>query len=83
MEIRIRFRGGPLDGEAGYTTFLKPLRVFFVDESRTALAYVRDETTYIFDPLKSKIFTEDFDGAKASLSDPNLTMWFTPPKDPL
>jgi hypothetical protein len=64
VELRIRFKGGPLDGEIGRTDRLDPLKVFFEDRQRRVLVYVKDETDYLYDPVKSKGLTEKYDEAK-------------------
>lgn len=70
MEIRIAFKGGPLDGDQAMVEFqsLDPYLAFINEQDRTVHVYAREnETLYFYDPLKSRRSTESFEESKDRL----------------
>lgn len=69
MEIRIRFVGGPIDGEVATTDRLQDIKVFFPPADRRVLMYRRDpmeeELEYHYDSQLSQQATEQYDKVKA------------------
>lgn len=65
MEIRVRFDGGPINGEMALSDSLEDVKVFFPPNDRSVLIYKRDpmqdELTYYYDPALSAKGTADYD----------------------
>lgn len=68
MEIQVKFEGGPLDGNLAMTDKLDKLKMFFDDRQKLVLVYVRtNEVEYVYDFIKSKALTTNYDAAKAAI----------------
>lgn len=61
MELRVKFVGGPLDGEVGLVERLDDVKVFFPPRDRQVLMYRRDELTYRYDLELSQKATKQYD----------------------
>lgn len=85
MEIRIRFEGGPIDGEAAKTTALQAFKVFFPPTERRVIVYrrnpLKDELLYSFDSAMSDTLTAKYDQTKAWFDqneEPGVVAWEEP-----
>lgn len=78
MEIPVKFKGGPIGGQLAMTDKLDRMKCFFDDKARVCLVYVReDELEYVYDFIKSKTLTTNYDAAKASvMSNPAPSLRF-------
>lgn len=66
MHVRVKFAGGPLDGQSAQTNGLSEVRVFFPPSERRVIAYWRaDELLYAYDHDMSMKLTAIYDEAKA------------------
>lgn len=81
MEIRVRFVGGPIDGEAARVTSLREVQVFFPPTERVVIMYRRDpmvdELVYTYDlPLSTKA-TEQYDKVREYFNgeEPSVVAW--------
>ena len=68
MEIRIKFVGGPIDGEVATTDRLQDIKVFFPPLDRIVLMYRRnpldEELVYHYNKELSDRATEQYDKVK-------------------
>lgn len=86
MEIRIRFEGGPIDGEVARSDSLQDVKVFFPTGERSVLIYrrdpLRDELTYYFDLEMSMRANDKYDETVAYFSkeSPSIVAWEDPPE---
>lgn len=83
MEIRVKFEGGPLDGEYGVVDRLDEVKVFFPPNERTVLMYRRNELIYSYDLELSKKATEQYDATIQffDLRKPTVNRFIDPPAD--
>lgn len=81
MEIRIRFEGGPIDGEVARSDSLEDVKAFFPPLDRSVLIYkrdpMRDELTYYFDLELSMKANNRYDATVAFFTKerPSILSW--------
>lgn len=69
IEIRVTFKGGPLDDDVAYVNRLDSTLRFIDSERKTIHVYAREnEILYFYDPIKSMYATVDYERIKSEMN---------------